>query len=385
MLRDRSSWALAGSGVPLAATLVAAAGAAGVVCGIAYHVNASRKWVAAQAALPPPRRAGRSRLPLTTSGGEAGVAAASTPCAPSAASPTVVFVHGMGCGALEWAPVTSLLPPGQRWAALDRVLNVDARALAQPRSAEVIIAELREALASSGIPPPYILVGHSYGGLIVRAWALQHRAETAALLLIDPLHEGFIEPPMPLDFRLAFKLAVPTVFATLAAAAPLGLARLLDWAGALGLPPSELLPPPQRAEAVERYSQSAPWRIAAAELAGSVASLPWVRSLGPLDAGLPVTVVVAGRRDKSPTAFPVALTAAFVAQAKAVLGCDGGDGESGDGSLLRRRLVVAERSEHWVHLCEPARVAAELGRLCREVGTPSVARTLPVQAVATGK
>ena len=356
-----SRWSLAAVQPTALAAVAGTAACIGLACGIAYHMYVSRIWRVAQLHAPPPVRVGQAHLPLLTGGGsdartDAIIDATGTAAASSAGQPTVVFVHGMGCSALEWAPVTALLQRRVRWAALDRVLNINERDLAVPRSAEVIVEELREALAFAGIAPPYVLVGHSYGGLIVRAWALRHRADVAALLLIDPLHEAFVEPPTPLDFRLAFKFAVPAVFATLAAAAPFGLARLLNWLGQLGLPPTELLPPAQRAEAVERYSLSASWRIAASELEGSMASLPWVRKLGSLDASLPTTVLVAGRRDKSPTMWPRALTAAFVAQAKDVLGGDG------DGSPLRR-LVVAAGSEHWVHLCEPALVAREVQRL----------------------
>ena len=318
---------------------------------VAYHVFATRDYLSRQ---PPQRRAGRSRLPITLGGGAGDDAAAVA----SATEPTVVFIHGMGCSALEWAPVTSRLPRARRWAALDRVLSVDAAALAQPRTAEAIIAEAREALAAAGIAPPFVLVGHSYGGLIARAWALGHRGEVAALLLLDAMHERFVEAPMPRDFRAAFDWAVPLVFAALAAGAPLGLARLLDACTALGLPPTELLPPAQRAEAVARYSSAAPWRLAELERRGAFASLAWLRSLGALDAALPAAAVVAGRRDKSPTFFRGALRAAFLTQAEDVLG--GGAAPRGE----LRRLTVAERSEHWVHLEAPDLVATEVERLC---------------------
>jgi pimeloyl-ACP methyl ester carboxylesterase len=338
--------------------LVGSACAVGALACVAYHVLATHRWHASQ---PPQRRAGRARLPITLGGGagDAGTAAAA---AAAAAGPTVVLIHGMGCSALEWAPVAGLLR-ARRWAALDRVLSVDAAALAQPRTAEAIIAEAREALAAAGVAPPYVLVGHSFGGLIARAWALQHRGEVAALLMLDAMHERFVEPPMPRDFRAAFDWAVPLIFATLAAGAPLGLARLLDACAALGLPPSELLPPAQRAEAVARYSRAAPWRIAELERRGAFASLAWLRSLGALDAALPAAAVVAGRRNKSPTLYRTQLRAAFIAQAEEVLGSGGGDGGGAPRGELRR-LTVAERSEPWVHLEAPELVAAEVERLC---------------------
>jgi pimeloyl-ACP methyl ester carboxylesterase len=250
ILHSRASWPM----------LFGAAAAAGV----AYHLYVMRKWRDAQ-----PDSSPDSPLPLTLGG------KASSPD-----TPTVVFIHGMGCSALEWAPLSHLLR-GSRWAALDRVLGVQGE-LRAPRTARTIIEESREMLRTKGIVPPYVLVGHSFGGLIARAWALEHPKEAAALLLLDPMHEDFVSPLMPFDFRAAFDWAVPVIFATLAVLAPLGLVRLLDAAGALGLPPSELFPAPQRKEAVALYSSSRPWLRAAAELHGSFLSLPWVHGeIGP--------------------------------------------------------------------------------------------------------
>lgn len=43
------------------------------------------------------------------------------------------------------------------------------------------------------IPPPYVLVGHSYGGLLVRVFAHRYPAEIAGLVLVDPATESYYE------------------------------------------------------------------------------------------------------------------------------------------------------------------------------------------------
>jgi pimeloyl-ACP methyl ester carboxylesterase len=56
-----------------------------------------------------------------------------------------------------------------------------------------IADRLHKALDAAGVPPPYLLVGHSLGGFHVRAFAARYPGETAALLLVDPSHERMHE------------------------------------------------------------------------------------------------------------------------------------------------------------------------------------------------
>lgn len=57
-----------------------------------------------------------------------------------------------------------------------------------PRDGKHIVAELRTLLQELNQPPPYILVGHSIGGLYMQLFARQHPEDVAALVLIDPTH-----------------------------------------------------------------------------------------------------------------------------------------------------------------------------------------------------
>jgi pimeloyl-ACP methyl ester carboxylesterase len=54
--------------------------------------------------------------------------------------------------------------------------------------------ELHRLLEGAGIEPPYVVVGHSYGGFVSRLFAAKYAAETAGLVLIDSSHEDEIEP-----------------------------------------------------------------------------------------------------------------------------------------------------------------------------------------------
>ena len=54
--------------------------------------------------------------------------------------------------------------------------------------------ELHRLLEGAGIEPPYVVVGHSYGGFISRLFAARYADETAGLVLVDSSHEDEIQP-----------------------------------------------------------------------------------------------------------------------------------------------------------------------------------------------
>jgi pimeloyl-ACP methyl ester carboxylesterase len=51
------------------------------------------------------------------------------------------------------------------------------------------VAELHALLARAGVAPPYILVGHSLGGALVRLYAHEHPDQVVGMVLVDPFHE----------------------------------------------------------------------------------------------------------------------------------------------------------------------------------------------------
>ena len=57
-----------------------------------------------------------------------------------------------------------------------------------PRDAHQIATELHTLLMQAGVPGPYVLVGHSFGGLYVRTYAADYPGEVAGVVLVDATH-----------------------------------------------------------------------------------------------------------------------------------------------------------------------------------------------------
>lgn len=58
----------------------------------------------------------------------------------------------------------------------------------RPRTTQRVVEELRTLLANAGLRPPFVLLGHSWGGLNMRYFASQHPDEVAGLILMDALN-----------------------------------------------------------------------------------------------------------------------------------------------------------------------------------------------------
>ncbi len=112
--------------------------------------------------------------------------------------PTVVLEAGMGSFSPNWYWVQHELAPTVRSVAYDRAGLGWSRRSRRPRDAQTIAVELRDALREAGIKPPYVLAGHSFGGLPVRAFADLYPDLTAGLILVDASHpDQWVRWPTP--------------------------------------------------------------------------------------------------------------------------------------------------------------------------------------------
>lgn len=104
-------------------------------------------------------------------------------------TPTVVFESGLGQGKEAWAAVFNAVATETRAFAYDRAGYGDSEDSALPRDGLQIVAELRALLAEEEIPPPYVLVGHSLGGTLMKLFARTYPTEVVGVVLVDARYD----------------------------------------------------------------------------------------------------------------------------------------------------------------------------------------------------
>ncbi|HZE71864.1 MAG TPA: alpha/beta hydrolase [Pyrinomonadaceae bacterium] len=134
-------------------------------------------------------------------------------------SPTVVLVGGLRASADDWSMSNKSTPAVfPKVAKFTRVCAWDrpgtpvgenpsrSDPALQPTTAKDAVADLHALLSAAGEAGPYVLVGHSYGGLIVRLYASTFPKEVSGLVLIDALSEGLQDAETPEQWVIQRKL-----------------------------------------------------------------------------------------------------------------------------------------------------------------------------------
>jgi len=106
-------------------------------------------------------------------------------------SPAVVFEGGFGVGIASWSTVQKEVATFARTVSYDRAGIGQSELGPKPRSAKQIATELHTALEKAGVKPPYVLVGHSFGGIYGRVFAEMYPKEVVGMVLLDPSQESF--------------------------------------------------------------------------------------------------------------------------------------------------------------------------------------------------
>jgi pimeloyl-ACP methyl ester carboxylesterase len=109
-------------------------------------------------------------------------------------TPAVVIEAGAGAFGLDYLNLFELCAKRTTCVLYDRAGSGWSDPVPGLRSAREIVTDLHNALSQALIEGPYLLVGHSLGGLLVRAFAQNFPHEVVGLVLIDPSAEGI---PLP--------------------------------------------------------------------------------------------------------------------------------------------------------------------------------------------
>ena len=103
--------------------------------------------------------------------------------------PTVIVETGLGDFSFDWILVQRQVTTFARICTYDRGGYAWSEPGPLPRTFDQLNFELRQALKTNGERGPYILVGHSFGGGIVRQHALTNRADVAGMVFVDIVAE----------------------------------------------------------------------------------------------------------------------------------------------------------------------------------------------------
>jgi len=105
-------------------------------------------------------------------------------------APTVVVENGLGDYSFDWVLVQARVAKFTRICTYDRAGYAWSDPGPKPRSFAQINLDLHEALAKLGEQGPFLMVGHSYGGPVVRNFAAVYRSDVAGMVQVDAAFEG---------------------------------------------------------------------------------------------------------------------------------------------------------------------------------------------------
>ena len=280
-----------------------------------------------------------------------------------AGAPTVVMEAGSGDWSLTWCLVAPAVAEGSPVTAGTRVVTYDRAGLGWsgptglPPTAAGFVQDLHDGLAAAGVRPPYVLVGHSMGGVYVRLFAHTYPDEVVGMVLVDPGDERI---PEAVGAKSAAAITAGTATVTKLNGQKADEVAAGDSVSDQAQIPADPRWPPKTAAQYRALFAADPWVYQAIALEGASAAGIWdevaaehITSLG----NIPLVVV------RSSTSMGLSGVPALAARENRVwrrLQADQATQSS------RGRLVVAPISDHYVQLADPSLVITLVERVVAE-------------------
>jgi pimeloyl-ACP methyl ester carboxylesterase len=145
-------------------------------------------------------------------------------------NPTVILDHVGAGNSAQWGLVQPEIAKTTRVCAYDRAGFGWSEPGPAPRDVRQNVQELHALLTNAHIAPPYVLVGHSYGGDVARLYADQYRDQVAGMVLVDP-GTLFDTPGVPAEINAAWQAEGQTIMRLAPLLSRLGVMRLVALAG----------------------------------------------------------------------------------------------------------------------------------------------------------
>jgi pimeloyl-ACP methyl ester carboxylesterase len=204
-------------------------------------------------------------------------------------SPTVVVEAGGGEMAANLGWITRTVARDTTICAYDRAGRGWSEDADNPQDALAISTDLHTLLHNAGVPGPYVMAGHSFGGLYTLTFAAGHADDVAGMVLIDSTSPryGEVDDETSRPKRVSAYDIVGRVTAVTSALARLGVGRIFA-----AIAPADL-PPQEQAQVQASAATAATLRSTLQEYATANASMVQAASLRGL-ADKPLMVLSAG-------------------------------------------------------------------------------------------
>ncbi len=285
-----------------------------------------------------------------------------------AGTTSIILEAGIAASSLTWSRVQPAVASETRVCSYDRAGLAWSEGASSSRSIDVLVSELRVLLTAAAVPSPYVLVAHSFGALVIRAFARAHPRDVAGLVFVDPLHPAEWCAPSPnqrqmlrggiflsrvgaLLARLGFIRLLLALLSGGATAAPKQVSRMFGrkaaalmehMVGEVQKLPAHVLPYVQAHWSHPKAFRGM-WQHLAAMPSCSADLMRAADAFGTI----PVVVLSAGDRDPRWLAEDAALA----------------------GASSCGRHIVSPRSGHWIHLDDPALVIGAIKEVLKMAST----------------